>query len=212
MPAWSYDPNLKGSGYRDTTTGRFISRATLNTLLDTFVGASEDPAATLADLLAAGNISAQDWLRAFREELKDVYIDTYLLGIGGRAQMTPADWGSVGGMLAEQYRYLDGFYQEILAGNLSEGQIRLRMSMYVNSSREAYARAQAKTAAGHGFTEKAWRVDAQAEHCPDCEVIAGVGWIPVTEEFISPSTGGPALPGSGDTVCLTSCKCTVEYR
>ena len=211
MP-WVYDPNARGSGYRDTETGRFLSRKALGEMLDEFITTSDAPTEALANLLAEGNISVGDWREAFRRQIKDYYIDAYILGIGGREQMTSADWGSVGGMLGEQYRYLEGFYQELLTGELSEGQIRMRMAMYINSSREAFERAQAKTADQHGFSEKAWIVDPQAEHCPDCVAIAGQGYIPVNEPFISPSTGAEAFPGSGDTVCLTSCKCHTEYR
>ena len=115
MP-WVYDPNARGSGYRDTETGRFLSRAALGDMLDEFIDTSAAPVEALANLVAQGDIAVADWREAFRRQIKDHYIDAYLLGIGGREQMTQADWGSVGGMIGEQYRYLEGFYQESRIG------------------------------------------------------------------------------------------------
>ena len=106
----------------------------------------------LAGYAAQGVLNAGDFGALFREEIKKEYIRQYLLGIGGRDQMTAADWGSIGGMLREQYRFLDGFLAEIAAGNLTEAQIMARARMYINSAREAYERAHGRVAGKLGAT------------------------------------------------------------
>jgi len=47
-------------------------------------------------------------------------------------------------MLREQYRWLDDFARLVADGALSEGQIRSRAAMYVNSAREAFERGLAR--------------------------------------------------------------------
>lgn len=210
MP-FTYDPNLKGSGYRDTDTGRIISYSAVREQVDAMVATSTDVQLTMAQMVSDGAISPGGWSDALRQEIKDNYITQYAVGRGGRQQMTQTDWGSIGGMLKEQYSYLAGFSAEVEAGELSEGQIYARARMYINSSREAYERGLSRAAESRPYSEHRWSLGA-AEHCDDCVAIAGEGWIAVDEPFVAPSTGAEALPGSGDTICLTNCQCHIEYR
>lgn len=76
-----------------------------------------------------------------RQEIKDEYIRQYILGRGGREQMTSADWGSIGGDLAFQYRKLDEFTAQIEEGLISEAQAVARARMYTNSARQAFEKA-----------------------------------------------------------------------
>jgi hypothetical protein len=152
------------------------------------VGATDDFAARVAD----GSLTSLAWYNDMRQELKEEYIRQYLLGRGGLAQMTAEDWGSIGGSLAEQYRFLDGFRDAIEDGNLTEGQIKVRSlnglaqatadfrfiaraSMYVNSAREAFFRAQARA---RGFDPNDL----------------------------------PYQPCDGGTDCLTKCQCHWEFE
>jgi len=211
MP-FTYDPRLRGTGYRNIETGRLVTYAEVRTEIDTAISAGGDVMGVLADMVSTNSISPDDWHAAMRTEIKDQYIAQYLVGRGGTDQMTQSDWGSIGGSIADQYRYLDGFYGEVAAGDLTEGQIRARARMYANSSREAYERGLLAASQSRGYSEHRWVMNAAAENCPDCEDLSGEGWKSIDEEFISPSSGRPAIPGSGETVCLTNCQCYLDYR
>lgn len=206
-----YDPKLKGSGYRDTATGRIVAHTQVREYVNEMISTSGDVQSTLAQLVSSGAISPADWRTAMRQEIKDNYVTQYLAGIGGRDVMKPADWGSIGGLVGDQYRYLENFYAQVAAGELSEAQIYARSRMYINSSRDAYERALGRASIAQGYTEHRW-VMAPAEHCDDCIALASLGWIPITESFVSPSSGAATTPGAGDTLCLTNCKCHIEYR
>ena len=206
-----YDPRLSGSGYRDTATGRIISRANVGEQVDVMISVSSDVTLSLSEMVDSGGISAQSWKDAMRQEIKDNYITQYMVGRGGRENMTQADWGSIGGMISDQYRYLDGFYSQVAGGQLSQAQIYARSRMYLNSSREAYERAQGRAAGARGFTEHGWFNSPVADTCDDCKTLQAQGWIPIDKPFISPSTGAETLPGMGDTICLTNCHCHVDY-
>lgn len=129
--------------YRDSVTGRFLSKTEALGFVDQSLAATGNVTDTLASFVAgdAPAISPDDWRSAMRREVKDEYIRQYLVGRGGIEQMTPADWGSIGGDLAFQYRKLDDFVAQVEAGLLSEAQVRARARMYVNSARKAYEKA-----------------------------------------------------------------------
>jgi hypothetical protein len=199
MP-WGWDPTAKR--YRDLDTGRFMLRSEVLAWVEESLDASTVATDQLAQFVIDGVVSPADFGLLMRQELKEEYIRQYLLGIGGRAQMTPADWGSIGGMLADQYRYLDRFVVEISSGTIPPGSLLLRVRMYANSAREAYERAHLKNANALGMVEENW-VLGDAEHCSDCVAFAGMGWQPI---------GTFPFPGEGATECLTNCKCHKIYR
>lgn len=199
MP-WGWDPTAKR--YRDLDTGRFMLRSEVLAWVEESLDASTVATDQLAQFVIDGVVSPADFGLLMRQELKEEYIRQFLLGIGGRAQMTPADWGSIGGMLADQYRYLDRFVDEIASGEVPPGSLLLRVRMYANSAREAYERAHLKNANALGMVEENW-VLGDAEHCSDCVAFAGMGWQPI---------GTFPFPGEGATECLTNCKCHKIYR
>lgn len=130
--------------YRDTETGRFISASTVRDWAQGSLDVTSNNASLLAERVAGGELSPADWNALFREDIKREYIRQYIAGRGGQGNMTASDWGSLGGMLAEQYRYLDAFAAEIAEGSLTVGQIGVRARMYIASAREAYERANAR--------------------------------------------------------------------
>jgi hypothetical protein len=192
--------------YRDLDTGRFVSGAQVHSWSAAASKASGDAVGTMADMLSEGKLSVRDWTLLMRDEIKDAYIQQYLLGRGGTGKFTKAEAGSLGGMLTEQYRYLDRFAREIADGNLTPGQIAKRARMYAASSKEAFERAQQRAMVEGGMTEKRWRM-TPAEHCPDCIAFSGLGWVPIDEDAYNGAT-----PGSGATQCLTNCACEMDYR
>jgi hypothetical protein len=140
--------NSEARRYYNDDTGLFMAKDTvLGFVHDSFEGTGL-VTDTLANLLGENRLAPADWRFLMREEIKREYIRQYLLGIGGREQMTQADWGRIGGMLTDQYRYLDDFYKENAAGALSEAQVAARSRMYIRSAREAYERANAQAWGG----------------------------------------------------------------
>lgn len=99
----------------------------------------------LVTSLITDEISVGEWENSMRTLIKREYIQLYLLGRGGRDQMTRKDYSSIGGMLGrDQFKYLHQFATQITNGELTPGQILARSRMYVRSAREAYNRAQGR--------------------------------------------------------------------
>lgn len=201
-PSYIWLPALRR--YRDTVSGQFVSLEDVRDWSSRSITESADHARGLAGALAADDVTLGQWQSDMRNQIKEEYIRQYLLGRGGRAQMTAEDWGSIGGQLASQYRYLDNFAAEIAAGNLSEKQIAARAELYLRSAHRAFESAWSR--ANRGLEEVRWNLTA-AEHCSDCLDFAGFGWQKVADDPF-----GGAYPGSGDTACLSNCRCYLSYR
>ena len=164
-------------------------------------GLAED----LVGRLFNGSLDHQQWTLEARQKIKETYIAQYMLAHGGRASMTPSDWGQIGSMLKRQYEFLRGFEQDLVDGKLSEAQAKYRLGMYFKSSSQAYERGKSEALGlprnlvpawpGDGSTVcraqcgcewvweetegdwlGTWTLGAR-EHCPDCLERAGK-WNP----------------------------------
>lgn len=199
--AYTYD--ARSDRYRNTETGRYVTRTQALEFVERSLDSSRDAVSQVSALVGQGDISPSDWHRRMREEIKQEHIRQYLLGRGGRGSMTQADYGSIGGMIADQYRYLNGFYAEVRAGTLTEAQIVTRARMYTNSAREAYERGH-RRAIRDTHSEVRWNLGATERHCDDCLDLAARGWIDIDDLDI--------YPGGGSTQCLTNCDCNLSYQ
>ena len=149
---------------------------------------------------------------AMSEIVKREYIRQYLIGIGGINNMTFSDWGSIGGMLREQYSYLRKFADELMSGNLTEAQVNARISMYVNSAREAYNRARGKVVKKLGYDEVGWDLSPIQDHCDTCLERSQMGYVPIGPKGGFMHMGHEVFPGDGSSDCLTNDKCGLSYR
>lgn len=202
---WRWEAKLRR--YREATTGRFIGAKGMLELRDQFIEAQKARTAELAAQLTGGEINSAEWLQQMRQVIKESYIDQYIMANGGRAKLTQADYGRIGAMVKEQYKFLQGFERDLLAGKVKGGQIAVRAGMYVDSSKQAFERGRAQSLGmpqlpqypGDGATvcrtscKCHWRIverDAgwdcfwelgASEHCPDCLRNAGI-WNPLKVE------------------------------
>lgn len=205
--AWTWNPIANRYQWRNGSA-RFLSRNQIMEWVRSSLNSSGSVSDTLSGLVHSGRLSPLDWHSLMREEIKREYIRQYLLGIGGRNNMTQSDWGRIGGMLKEQYTYLDRFRTDIQSSAYTEDQIRelmerARSRMYINSGREAFERATAKMVTEWGAVEENWELNPFLNNCPDCIDFSFEGWQPF---------GHFPFPGDGSTVCLTNCGCTKAYR
>ncbi len=199
------------------TIGRLVPRLQVQRWVNASISAV--PVGEWAAQLMAGTLDVGTWQERMRGEIKREVIRQYLLGRGGVEKMTPADYGSCGGMIADQYRYLDDFADEIADGLLSEGQIRRRSEMYINSAREAFERAKERAAAEADLNEVRWELDPspEVEHCvgepgsPGCTELSEMGWQPA-DPWPFRKGREKLYCGSGGTPCLTSCRCSTKWR
>ena len=127
-----------------TLFDRVLGRDAERTIVDTNINIAKNEFTSITQSLIDDNITVGQWQMQIRDALKIEYIQQYLLGIGGEGNLSSKDYGSIGGMLRDQYRYLDNFARQIANGELTPGQAMARIQMYANSARESFGRARAR--------------------------------------------------------------------
>lgn len=212
----SYEFVTSINRYRDADSGRFVSRKTLLGYVEGVTSAGQDASDVLADRVSTGVISPAEFETQMRDEIKSATIQDYVLGRGGREQMQPRDWGTIGRQLRGEYKLLAGFRQDIEDDKLSPAQIRARSHLYFETARVAYERGQAAAfdvpplpaypcdgtsicvsgckcswrfakLAGDGNTDCFWELDEAAENCETC-IQRSQAWSPLQVR------GGVLLP------------------
>lgn len=184
--------------------GKFVSKATMQSLRDTMVDASVQRVTDLTGQLTRGEIDIDAWRTAMRAEVKQVHIIEYLIGRGGRAQMTPRDWGRIGAEVRKQYAYVERLIIERASGVVSDAELTARARMYPASATASHERAKgaqwnirlpAQPGDGstkckswcrcswsiverNGTIEATWELGGSKETCEDCTRRANE-WAPL---------------------------------
>lgn len=196
-----YRWNAGAGRYVDVATGRFLPKQAEVRALDERITAGIDQVQALTSGMMRGVVTVAEWQTAVAVELRRMHTQAAALGRGGWAQMTPSDWGHVGRKLRDEYAYLRGFAEALASGTLSESQINVRVSQYVNGIWSRYWRGEMGAMQEAGMTEER-RILTPAEHCADCESYAAQGWQPI---------GSLPEPGEG-SVCGNNCRCLKIFR
>lgn len=192
--------NVAQARYRDVATGRFVSRSVVISLLRESMLSAGSEAKVLGAEVSAGRLSVKDFGKLFRREVQDEFTRQYIIGRGGLGSMTQSDWGRLGRMLRDQYEFAAGFEKDI--PNLSLAQIQNRAEMYMKASGSAFEQGQRQSMRESGKTKERWQL-GDAEHCDDCERLAGMGWVEIGTL--------PTVPRAGGTACLVNCECQIIY-
>jgi len=130
--------------------------------------------------------------------------------------LTPGAWMIVGQSVQEQYKYLNGFVRDIVAYAEEEASKPIeeqkpfpkkfinRAKMYAGAGGSTFERVQAERPENKVATEYKWTM-SPVENCPSCIEYSGRGWVPIDSL--------PGFPRDGwNTICMTNCKCRLEYR
>lgn len=202
---WQFDETVARYRYpepRPGKLGRLVPPERTGRLFEKGLSARSTLIEAATDRLLAGKMSARDWQLAMRDVIKDAHLEARMLGVGGKGNMTAADYGAVGGRLAEQYQALGALSQDLVSGRLSAGQVRQRALNRMGSIvRETYRRGTERVDIAAGLTEERNVLEPGAEHCQDCLDEAARGWV---------QTG--QVKAIGQRACHANCACTVVRR
>jgi len=150
-------------------------------------------------------MTAIEWRNRFDTVVRLGHINSHLAGqrISG-ASVFEAEAARMGAIVGDlESPYIQGFFQDLNNGAYVDGdgvfktnQFINRMMMYVQKTRGTAYDGFVYGSPGATFD---WRIGAVEDSCPECPVWAEGG--PYTEDTLA------IKPGSGDTTCLTNCKC-----
>jgi hypothetical protein len=196
--AWSYDPI---SGRYRGENGRFLSKATIEALVDGRIKKLNGQLQDFTRRLIDGNITIDQWQGSVREALKPAHLQAAMVGAGGKDALSQSDYGRLGQRLRSEYSYLQNFASDILAGRVSGAMAVARISLYAESVRGSYWQGTEFRRQAEGYSLMRRKLDAQAQHCEDCMRYSARGIIPI---------GSVPLPGQR-CACRSRCRCMVEY-
>ena len=195
---WNYDPI---SGRYRGANGRFLSQTAVEALVDGRINKLGRLLRRYTSMLDRGDITLDQWQQSVREALKLAHVQAAMIGGGGRNSMTPVEWGRIGQRLRAEYRYLEVFARDLLAGGVSTPMALARIGMYAESVRGAYWEGTSMRQERQGYSLMRRILDSQAKHCQDCLDYAARGVVPI---------GSLPLPGQR-CACRSNCKCRVKY-
>jgi hypothetical protein len=196
--AWSYDRRI--GRYRDDR-GRFLSKESVDKLVDSRIDQLEANLRRYTRMLADGNLTLDQWQGSVREAIKNAHIQAALIGYGGKDEMGPAEYGRIGQRLRAEYTYLQGFARDLLDGRISNPMALARVSLYAQSVRGSYWQGTELRQQQQGFSLMKRKLDGQAQHCQDCLDYSARGIVPI---------GTLPLPGQR-CACRARCRCSIEY-
>lgn len=186
--------------YRFRASGRFVPRKAIREAIEDSLANLERRTDSIQADYRAGRIS----LDVFREEMRDTIKFSQMaaqeLAKGGRAQMTPADYGRAGQQIRVQYAYLDGWVADLAGGAPADAKMEGRAHQYLRAARTAFIAAETETFQGRGF-DQIRTILHDAEHCAECIAEAARGFVPIGEHT-----------PIGSRVCRSNDACTAEYR
>lgn len=196
--SWSYSPV---SGRYRGPNGRFLSQSAVEALVDGRISRLSRNLRRFTNMLSSGDITLNQWQESIREALKLAHAQAAIIGNGGRDSMGPTEWGKVGQRLRGEYRYLETFARDLLAGSVSTPMALARIGMYAESVRGSYWEGTAIRQERQGYSLMRRILDSQAKHCQDCLDYAARGVVPM---------GSLPMPGQR-CACRSNCKCRVKY-
>jgi 2'-5' RNA ligase len=156
-----------------------IDSKSANNLLQIRLGIFDNDIDALAEQLFTGSITIGQWTEDMKQLIRGIHTGSAVIGKLGWDNMTPSDWGRVGAEVKKQYRFLQGFAEDIIANKdtMTLQAIEARAHMYGQAGIHTAALMQAGNLAG------------------------GTRRNPTGYDSL------PWLPGDGSTRCLTSCRC-----
>lgn len=185
--------------------GRYVPQVKVVRAVERQITATEKRMLGLSERLKNEEINLQTWRTGMLQELKTLHLANAAAAKGGWAQMTPVDYGRVGGKLQREYEYLNRFASQVQYGTQPlDGHFTQRVRMYAGAARDTYQSTRDEVADDLAFDEER-NVLGNAEHCSGadngCIEQSALGWVKL----------GTLVP-IGSRLCKTNCRCRKRYR
>jgi hypothetical protein len=182
-------------------SGAFVPDAAVRQAVDAVVGGSGQRMRALTERLRDQSLDLATWQQQMAAEIKAAHLATIMAAHGGRAQMTPSDWGWSGQRLRSQYGFLRGWAAALATGIAPlDGRALMRAELYADAARVSHQEMRRRDGRLGGATQER-RVLRASESCAGCVAEADRGWQPA----------GTLAP-LGSQQCRSRCRCVFQTR
>jgi hypothetical protein len=195
----SFKYNRNAGQFQNTASGQFIDEKELNRLVGVEINRLKARLQGHARALNKKTINIPEFQTRMAETLKRAHLRIAELAIGGRGEMTPAIFGTVGRLLKDEYGYLAGFGRSLKEG-MSDAQAINRAGLYANALKITFSKTWIYSSAKAGYDLFLRKMDAGAKHCRSCPLYDTQGKF-VTENKI--------VPIATACECRNGCKCRI---
>jgi hypothetical protein len=156
-----------------------IDEASRQRLVDVRIGIYNSDVDLLSEKMFVGDVSIGEFEESMKRLIRELHTSVAAIYKGGWDQMTWEDWGRLGPVLKEQYKYLHGFAQAIADNRdtISLRAIQARAHMYGNAALQSAGKVTVPIS-----------IEKQ------------LPWMP------REGTGAGMEPGDG-TICMVNCCC-----
>jgi PAS domain-containing protein len=144
-----------------------------------------------------------------KDRLKTLYLILALLALGG--SLTVVVRRQLERRLTRQYTYLDQFTRAITQRQLTPGEVKRRLQMYYNSSRQAFWLSRKSVARSLGYNQERWITVGDERVCSPCVEAGQMQWQPLGT-FGEPGSGQVHVTPPSECSGLTNCRCRKEWR
>lgn len=197
---WAWDP--KAQRFRWPNTGRPLPPERVKGVRERRIDEAKARMQQAAQAMIDGRLTVKQWQQAMRDESARAHLELRMLGVGGKANMTRADYQWVHDRVRREAGYLADFGAAVRAGELSEAGILDRAGKYAGASmRDAFADGATDAHAAAGFTRKRRSGADDERTCDTCRKEIMAGWVPIGRD-------GWQI---GDSDCQSQCRCEIEF-
>lgn len=148
MATSEYEWSLEARRWRNRKDGRFVTERTVTSWRNTARRAMESEVTDLTEKLGSRQITLRFWEQEMRRVTRHAHISDYLLGMGGKNNLTSRDRDIIGAQLEEQYGYIRNMARQMERGEVSQAVAEARARMYPRSGATSYSLGQ----------ERAWGI------------------------------------------------------
>lgn len=200
FPNYTFSRSL--ARYRNTATGRFVSRDRILDLLDAQIRHAENRLGDIVTAMHEKTIAPGVGQTLMRDELRRLSLTNAALGKGGFDRLDFRDYGRAGRQLRDTYQRVSNLARDLEAGRVSLPQALNRVAGYVGEARRSFFETEREALRSTGKAYEERRRLNPAEHCRDCVRWASMSWRPMGE-----------LPAPGEqSACGSHCRCNMERR
>lgn len=188
--------------YRSSTTGRFLAERAVVEDLGFYITLIGSHMEALTTSLRTGGLDLVTWQDRMMAEIKALHLNAVILAHGGRAQMSPSDYGLAGRLIRQQYDFLRAWSAQLAGGQAPvDGRMVARARLYAESANGTYAAVRARDMREAGFQTERNRL-MPGENCDGCVAEDARGWVPI----------GQLIPVGHRLPCRVNCRCRISYR
>jgi hypothetical protein len=181
--------------------GRVVSDRGISLLINRELGDMKSNQQWSLGELNNGQMTFEEFQQFNIKQIKEYHVNMMRLGRGGKDKTAANDYLTVARELkSTQYPAFERFMERIKAGELSEAQIKDRLSKYANSAKVSYERGKLTSKGEIGRNWGRRRLGNCKNHCSPCIYYASLGWQPL------PSVVPPGVRCD----CGSYCCCSVE--